>query len=266
MFFSPSFEPHSPLEPQWFPRPITDDHESQLDQLERLEEDRKRRLRSIASVAAKTPIGLGESNSDTAAADSANVVSNCHNSYSHHRYYPPPTQESMETFASDTVAESPSAPSTRRRHIRGIRTRAFAASEATPDVALAGDHNHLSHLPHSHISHDRSSIDSIQAASFTMSSPPLFNSPPLDPRGGGGRRTNNISWYTHNLQRQMQETPTTRETVTPRNFAFTATPQHAIDQDMITPEDQRPTTTPGHGHSEDVYSIRRRRRRMEMNS
>ncbi|KAL3789690.1 hypothetical protein HJC23_003891 [Cyclotella cryptica] len=62
MFFPPSLESHSPIEPQWFPRPITDSFESQLDQLERLEEDRKRRLRAIANVPAKNPIGFcGES-------------------------------------------------------------------------------------------------------------------------------------------------------------------------------------------------------------
>ena len=59
MLVPPSFPPSSIIEPQWFPRPITDSIESNLDLLERLEEDRKRRLRSIANVAARTPIGLG---------------------------------------------------------------------------------------------------------------------------------------------------------------------------------------------------------------
>jgi hypothetical protein len=56
------------------------------------------------------------------------------------------------------------------------------------------------------------------------------------------------------------ETPVGVEGVTPRNFAF------ENNDEMITPEDHGVTMTPGHGHSEDVYSQRRRRRRMDMES
>ena len=104
----PNFELHPPLEPQWFPRPITDTIESSLDILERLEEDRRRRLRHIANVPARMPIGLGgtedqharKNNNSTAANSSVSPKPN-HNSarasnYGRYRYYPPPEITSTE--------------------------------------------------------------------------------------------------------------------------------------------------------------------------
>ena len=298
-FFSPSFEPHSPLEPQFLPRPTTN-FESELDLLERLEEDRKRRLHNIANVAAKTPIGMGsnggESSSSTTADGSggpntSNVVvvpgPTRSNSYHQHRYYPPPSQEAMASFIhrQDQLLRSPpSAPSTRRRQYRANRNRSSAPSEAAATPSSDINNHNLSHLSHSHISHnnqtttslDSSSI-SIQAPSFAaMTSPLFFHSPPLDPRGGGGGRQRN-AWYAQQFQRFQETTSTTSprdhvsgETlVTPRNFAFTDNNNSgAVEEgeDMVTPEDRGVSATPGHGHSEDVYSLRRRRRRREVDS
>lgn len=97
----PSFELHTPSEPQWFPRPITDTIESSLDLLERVEEDRRRRLRSIANVSARVPIGLGgtEDRGNAGATSGANVspkppgnLSNRPGHYGRYRYYPEPDQ------------------------------------------------------------------------------------------------------------------------------------------------------------------------------
>ena len=89
------FEPNSPQKPQWFPRPITNSIESSLDLLERLEEDRKRRLRNIATVAARTPIGLGgvedRGHSGSASTHSPKPAASCPggaNEYSRYRHYP----------------------------------------------------------------------------------------------------------------------------------------------------------------------------------
>ena len=92
MFVPPSFEPNTPCEPQWFPRPITDSIESSVDLLERLEEDRKRRLTGIANVAAITPIGLGgceDRHGGSANHSSPKPKSGNNNDYSKYRYYPP---------------------------------------------------------------------------------------------------------------------------------------------------------------------------------
>ena len=88
------FEPNSPQKPQWFPRPITNSTESLLDLLERLEEDRKRRMRNIATVAARTPIGLGSvggrghSGSASTHSPSPQQLSGGANEYSRYRHYP----------------------------------------------------------------------------------------------------------------------------------------------------------------------------------
>ncbi|KAL7516155.1 hypothetical protein ACHAWX_001205 [Stephanocyclus meneghinianus] len=179
MFFPPSFEPHSPIEPQWFPRPITDSFESQLDQLERLEEDRKRRLRSIANVSAKNPIGFcGESAGNspavpgTAAASVAGNHRHSQNSYSQHRYYPPPAEETTPEFhrhqqdlrAAVNPAPASASTSSRRRHYRNIRATRPSANSSSIEAAVhtsQRDDNpatNLSHLSHSHISHDVSNI------------------------------------------------------------------------------------------------------------
>lgn len=278
--FSPSFKPNSLVEPQWFPRDITDTVESQLDQLERLEEARKQRLRSVTNVAAKTPIGLHDSSasSDPRMTNAAPGPNNRRNLYSQYRFYPPPSQapaSSSNPAANGAIEVAPSstATSTRRRHYRtAARTRSSNASEpAAPTSSDDTSTTNLSHLSHSHISHDRSSMDSIRGmgTSFSVSSP-LFNSPPLDPRGGGGGgRRNTNRWYAQQLLSRRQDPmreegrTTPHESTTPRNFALFDTPGN---QDTVTPEDQGVTNTPGHGNTEDVYSQRRRRRRREMDS
>ena len=119
MFVPPSFEPTTPREPQWFPRPITDSIESSLDLIERLEEDRKRRLRNIANVPARIPIGLGGiedrghagSGSGIGGHQSpkpnSNIVGGC-NDYARYRYYPPfdavPSSSSGAGAATGTMA------------------------------------------------------------------------------------------------------------------------------------------------------------------
>ena len=278
--FSPSFKPNSLIEPQWFPRDITDTVESQLDQLERLEEARRQRLGSVANGAATTPIGLHDSSasSDSRVANAVPGPNNRRNLYSQYRYYPPPPQASSSSnHAADGAIAPPSTAtsSTRRRHYRtAARTRSSNASEAAAAPTSSDDttNNNLSHLSHSHISHDRSSMDSIRGigTSFSVSSP-LFNSPPLDPRGGGGGgRRNNNHWYAQQLLvsrqnpiREESQTTTPHVSSTPRNFALFDSPENP---DMITPEDQGVTNTPGHGNTEDVYSQRRRRRRREMDA
>lgn len=66
MFFFPTFEPHAPTEPQWFPRHRpADEQESILDALERQEEARRHRIRTIVGAPARPP--LGKPPSDAAA-------------------------------------------------------------------------------------------------------------------------------------------------------------------------------------------------------
>ena len=105
MLVPPSFPPSSIIEPQWFPRPITDSIESNLDLLERLEEDRKRRLRSIANVAARTPIGLGGVEDRAHAGSAGNqspkpVGGGGANNYGRFRYYPPNSESSASLHTS----------------------------------------------------------------------------------------------------------------------------------------------------------------------
>ena len=118
LFVPPSFEPTTPREPQWFPRPITESIESSLDLIERLEEDRKRRLRNIANVPARTPIGLGGVEDRGHAGGSA---SGCHqspkpppnssmsggcNDYARYRYYPP--LDALPSSSASLILDTPS--------------------------------------------------------------------------------------------------------------------------------------------------------------
>jgi len=114
MFAPPSFEPNTPREPQWFPRPITDSIESSLDLIERLEEDRKRRLRNIANVPARVPIGLGgvedrshanASGSHQSPKPNSNSSGGC-NDYARYRYYPPLDAVPSSSSSSASVAGS----------------------------------------------------------------------------------------------------------------------------------------------------------------
>lgn len=254
MFFAPTFEPHSPIEPQWFPLP-PHTHTSQLDQLERLEEDRKRRLHSIANVAAKTPIGLADGSNATA----NNAANTKQNAYSQYRYYPPPSEESVALaiqHQQERRANPPSTASRGRRRVRANRSSLQSTASEANATHQSDGNNNLSHLSHSHISHDttthsRTSIDSFQQ-SFTMS----LHSPSLDPRGGGGRRSSD--WYASRLHRVYNQLSfNASEMITPTNAGFDTSAQQQFD--MTTPEDAGVTNTPGHGHSEDVYSQRRTR-------
>ncbi|EED89868.1 predicted protein [Thalassiosira pseudonana CCMP1335] len=177
MFFPPRFEPHSTSEPQWYPRPITDSIESNLDLLERLEEERRNRLRNIANVKAKVPIGLeavaSSSSANGAAPPASSGSLSPHpssarattlNNYSQHRYFPPPTTPAASSSIyhhhhRDRIAVNTTPASSRRvRHYRNVRNPRMSlgatprSGGATPRSA-ASSHSSSSTTNLSHISH-----------------------------------------------------------------------------------------------------------------
>mmetsp|Transcript_19472 Transcript_19472/g.35028 ORF Transcript_19472/g.35028 Transcript_19472/m.35028 type:complete len:298 (+) Transcript_19472:38-931(+) len=289
MFIPPSFEPNSPREPQWFPRPITDSIESSLDLLERLEEDRKRRLRSIANVAARTPIGLGGIEDHGHAGSTSNLspkpAAPGNNNYSRYRYYPPPSEASASLHTSYQRSDrfmttTPASVTTRRdRHYRRGMTPRSAVSSATAsamettmrDGARTPVDGIGTTTPASN-ANDRAYVDDSRETPYrnnqsfrsTSSSVP-FMSPPLDPRAGGGssvaagRRLVRGVRSPYHHQRQFPEDTFNY------NISSAATPV-AGDDEWATPPAMAPTgQTPGHGQVEDVYTQRRgashRRRR-----
>ncbi|KAL7543644.1 hypothetical protein ACHAXR_013064 [Thalassiosira sp. AJA248-18] len=225
----PSFEPNTTREPQWFPRPITDSIESNLDLLERLEEDRKRRLRSIANVAARTPIGLGGVE-DRGHAGSASNLSpkpvapgGGSNNYARYRYYPPPSESGSAAASLHTsyqqndgnrfMTTTPASVTTRRdRHYRRgttPRSGAGASSSASTATAPSGDNNNSTMMRDgartpvdgfgtatTPAANDRAYMDDSHETTTSsyhrvnrLSSSAAFMSPPLDPRAGGGGRS-----------------------------------------------------------------------------
>eukprot|EP00573_Skeletonema_grethae_P002206 CAMPEP_0201691218 /NCGR_PEP_ID=MMETSP0578-20130828/4436_1 /ASSEMBLY_ACC=CAM_ASM_000663 /TAXON_ID=267565 /ORGANISM="Skeletonema grethea, Strain CCMP 1804" /LENGTH=378 /DNA_ID=CAMNT_0048176379 /DNA_START=75 /DNA_END=1211 /DNA_ORIENTATION=+ len=169
----PSFELHTPSEPQWFPRPITDTIESSLDLLERVEEDRRRRLRSIANVSARVPIGLGgtEDRGNAGATSGANVspkppsnLSNRPGHYGRYRYYPPPDEtppdESISLHRSYQLEASFSSslvtgrsPERRKNYSNTnsagrYRTAAAAAGSSSSSSSVRNRSRSTSHSPH----------------------------------------------------------------------------------------------------------------------
>ncbi|KAL9179454.1 hypothetical protein ACHAXT_008744 [Thalassiosira profunda] len=268
----PTFEPSTPREPQWFPRPITDSIESSLDLLERLEEDRRRRLRGIANVAARTPIGLGGVE-DRAHSGAASHVSpkrgHGSNNYSRHRYYPPPSEASASLHASyhsdrlqmNATPASVTARSRARNRQRNSRSPANTAGREgarTPaDGASPGGHS-------------RTSLD----RGMYVADASTFASPPLDPRAGGGsvvrgpRAVRRIPSPRHYLPaaQQMWQQRSFESGSESFRIDTAATPTAGSEEFVTPPAMAGVGATPGHGRGEDVYSQRcgasqRRRRR-----
>lgn len=281
LFIPPSFEPNSPREPQWFPRPITDSIESSLDLLERLEEDRERRLRSIRNVAARTPIGLGgiedHGHPGTAGNLSPKPAAPGNNNYARYRYYPPPSEASASLHASYQRTErfltsTPASVTTRRdrHHRRGATPRSIAArggavvpparEGAMTPVDGIGTAATPASIDRAYVEDSREATPRRGDRSFRSASSSAFLSPPLDPRaGGGGRRlARGMRSPRHYQRRSPGETFGI-------NIDTTVAPTTG-DEEWVTPPAMTQTDqTPGHGQVDDVYSQRRtagqRRRR-----
>ena len=277
MFVPPSFEPNTPCEPQWFPRPITDSIESSVDLLERLEEDRKRRLTGIANVAAITPIGLGgceDRHGGSANHSSPKPKSGNNNDYSKYRYYPPVEDVAASLHTSYQKNERFSNVSSRqpkvgqRNYKRGNKssttprstTSSSSAAATTPasnDRAFNMDNSRL------HSSRIVRSANNNTSTGESTTSP--FMSPRLDPRAGGGYSSSFTAGYnstagrsgrtiSHYQRRQSPEEISTSYTI---NTAATPT---AGEEEYVTPPAMSATEqlqTDGHGVSDDVYSQRR---------
>lgn len=286
-----SFEPNTPCEPQWFPRPITDSIESSLDLLERLEEDRKRRLRSIANVVARTPIGLGgvEDRGHTGSAGNLSpkpAGAPANNAYSRYRYYPPPSDASASLHTSYQrtdrfMTTTPSSVTTRRdrQYRRGTTPRSTTVSSGAMDTTAMRDG---ARTPVDGIgtaatpaANDRAYMDDTQDTSYqrnqsfrSSSSSIAFLSPPLNPRAGGGysavgRRQHAVRRPPYHYQRQSPEERSTY------NIDTEASPMMDMPpvEDYITPPaNATASQTPARGQGADIYSQRvaasqRRRRR-----
>ena len=281
MFIPPSFEPNSPREPQWFPRPITDSIESSLDLLERLEEDRKRRLRSIANVAARTPIGLGGVEDRGHAGSASNLspkpAAPGNNNYSRYRYYPPPSDASASLHSSYQrnnnrfMTTTPASVTTRNRHYRrGTTPRSTVSSTGMETTMRDGARTPVDGIgTATPTANDRAYMDDSRETPYQRnnqsSSSAPFMSPPLDPRAGGGssvmagRRPSHGMHSPHHYQRQSPEEI--------NNYTIdTAATPTVGDGEWVTPPAMATTIqTPGHGQVQDVYTQRRgashRRRR-----
>jgi len=289
------FEPNSPQEPQWFPRPITNSIESSLDLLERLEEDRKRRLRNIATVAARTPIGLGGVE-DRGHAGSASTHSpkpaNCPggaNEYSCYRYYPPLSlsagalshasyhrNDRLSMNSSTTLAATSVLTRTNRQYRRGTAPRSTGGSSiaTTSASTLRVDGVSARILDADGSNSDRCNINvddtpetSLHHRQRQLSiSSVMFASPLIDPRAGGGYSAGEIrrpARAPHHFQLQSSEERSGISTSYDMNSG--AMPM-AREEEWITPPaiavESQP---PGHRAGEDIFNRRRdasqRRRR-----
>ena len=296
MFVPPSFEPNTPCEPQWFPRPITDSIESSVDLLERLEEDRKRRLAGIANVSAITPIGLGgceDRHSGSSNHSSPTPRSGNNHDYSKYRYYPPAEDIAASLHTSYQKKErliTPSNVSTRQNKVQrnynkranksttprsttssSFSSAATATTPASNDRAFNMDNSRL------HSSRIvRSANNNTSTGEQSATSP--FMSPRLDPRAGGGggggggyySSSTTAGYYSTAAGRsgrptpyhyQRRQSPEEEEAISTYTINTAATPT-AGGEEYVTPPamstaEQQLQQTNGHGVSDDVYSQRR---------
>jgi hypothetical protein len=289
------FEPNSPQEPQWFPRPITDSIESSLDLLERLEEDRKRRLRNIATVAARTPIGLG-SIEDRGHAGSASTHStkpaSCPggaNEYARYRHYPPLSlsagalshtsyhrNDLLAMNSSPMLVTTSVASRTNRQYRRGTAPRSTGGSSiattAAATIRVDGGSARTLEADVSISDRCNMNVDDTPETSLhncqrqLSSSSVMFASPSIDPRAGGGYSAGGSRRSTHAPHHFQLQSSGDRSGISTSYDVNSGTMPMAREDEWITP----PALTvesqpPGHRSGEDIFNRRRdgsqRRRR-----
>ena len=283
------FEPNSPQEPQWFPRPITDYIESSLDLLERLEEDRQRRLRNIATVAARTPIGLGGVE-DRGHAGSTSTHSpkpaSCpgsSNEYARYRHYPPlyltadalihasyHRNDRSVMNSSTTLGAMSVVTRTNRQFRRGTTPRSTGGTSTTEAMRVDGGSARTLESDGSIRDRGNMNVDDTHETSShhhqrQSTSLVVFASPPIDPRAGGGysaagRRRSVHAPHQYQLQSSGERSRISR--------SYATRYEEWITPPGITVESQPPGNRAGeniYSQRRDVSQRRRRRRWEEVN-
>eukprot|EP00569_Conticribra_weissflogii_P003822 CAMPEP_0171334608 /NCGR_PEP_ID=MMETSP0878-20121228/4771_1 /TAXON_ID=67004 /ORGANISM="Thalassiosira weissflogii, Strain CCMP1336" /LENGTH=268 /DNA_ID=CAMNT_0011835729 /DNA_START=216 /DNA_END=1023 /DNA_ORIENTATION=- len=142
------------------PPPITDFRESTIDALERQEQDRKNRLHNIANVSARVPIGFGPGAAAQGGPPLSSLPGSASQSYTYHRYYPPPSPLSASLYSrNDRFMATPPPISSITRRTRYRRTN-------TPHSGVSGNSSGYSG---GSISHSRNAafVDSTRNSAFS---------------------------------------------------------------------------------------------------